>query len=66
MTKQKGIRVTCYMSEREKGMLDAICASTSENMSQMVTALIMQEYYRLKNMKLVTSSLVETLNTGKE
>jgi hypothetical protein len=45
---QKGVRMTTYMSSREKGMLDAICETTGENMSQVVTALVMQEFYRLK------------------
>lgn len=49
MSKQKGIRVTTYMSEREKKMLDEICSYTKENMSQVVNALIMQEYYRLQS-----------------
>ena len=52
MSKQKGIRVTTYMSTREKGMLEAICQRTDENMSQVVNALVMQEYYRLQNMSL--------------
>lgn len=52
--KQKGIRVTTYMSSREKSMLERICETTGENMSQVINALVMQEFYRL-NLK-VTSS----------
>jgi hypothetical protein len=45
---QKGIRVTTYMSSREKSMLEKICETTGENMSQVLNALVMQEFYRLK------------------
>ena len=58
---QKGIRVTVLMSEREKGMLDAIRAKTGENMSQVVNALIMQEYYRLQTgSPLISSGSLDT------
>lgn len=63
---QKGIRVTVLMSEREKGMLEAIRAKTGENMSQVVNALIMQEYYRLQSGVPLTSSSSETLGKCKQ
>jgi len=48
MTKQKGIRVTVYLTEREKKMLDTVCEKMGENMSQAISSLIVQEYYRVK------------------
>lgn len=63
---QKGIRVTVLMSEREKGMLDSIRAKTGENMSQVINALIMQEYYRLQTgAPLISCSSVEILEKHK-
>ena len=46
---QKGKRLSLYCSEREKQMLEYICNRTNENQSQVINALIMQEYYRLKD-----------------
>lgn len=44
---KRGKRQSIYMTERVKGMLTSICASTGENASQVVTALVMKEYYKL-------------------
>ena len=49
MATQKGKRLSLYCSEREKQMLEYICNRTEENQSQVINALIMQEYYRLKD-----------------
>lgn len=47
MTEQ-GKRKTFYMTVRIQKMLDEVMEKTGENASQVLTALIMQEYYKLK------------------
>jgi hypothetical protein len=45
---EQGKRRTFYMTARIQNMLDKIMEHTGENASQVLTALIIQEFYKLK------------------